>query len=77
MLHGKWDQDCDLWLPWNFSFRLISMMNNVQLLQETISFAYVHRALWEEPKPLSEGPIQPRQLYYIQVNGELERGNWV
>lgn len=37
-LRGKRDQDCDLWLHWNFSFRFISMMN-VQLLQETISFA--------------------------------------
>lgn len=45
MLHGNWDQDCDLWLPWNFSFRVICMMNNVQLLQETISFAYEQREL--------------------------------
>lgn len=38
-------------ISWNFSFRLISMINNVlyyvQLPQETISFAYVQGKLWE------------------------------
>lgn len=43
------------------------MMSSGQLIQETISFAYVQRQLWEEPKPLNEGPIQPKKLYYLQV----------
>ena len=34
-------------------------MNNVQLLQETISLAYVQRECLEEPAALSEEPIQP------------------
>ena len=36
-------------------------MNNVQLLQETISLAYVQRECLEEPAALREEPIQPRE----------------
>lgn len=53
-------------------------MNNIPLLQETISFAYVQREVQSELKVLSEGAIQPKKkLHHLQVNGELMRGQRV